>query len=65
MARAADRQAQESETGAERLASEAETAEYIADLLEQLEMLARTHGLVELQYLLMQSREEAVKAAAA
>jgi len=65
MVRAANRQVQENETGTERLASEAETAEYIADLLEQLELMARTHGLVRLQYLLMQSREEAVKTAAA
>ncbi len=41
------------------LASASETAEYIADLLWQLERLANAHGLVRLQYLLIQSREEA------
>jgi len=44
-----------------RLADEAETAEYIGDLVSQLERLARTHGLVRLQYLLAACREEAHK----
>ncbi len=42
-----------------RLADEAETAEYIGDLVTQLERLARMHGLVKLQYLLSVCREEA------
>jgi len=46
-----------------RLADEAETAEYIGDLVSQLERLARTHGLVRLQYLLGTCREEAQKVA--
>jgi len=47
-----------------RLASAAETAEYIGDLLKQLERLARTHGLVRLQYLLKGCQEEAERVAA-
>ena len=43
------------------MADEAETAQYIADLLGQLERLARTHGLVRLQYLLRTCQEEAFK----
>ncbi len=54
----------ESDTDAPLLASEVETAEYIADLLDQLEKLARTHGLVKLQYRLRQCREEARRFAA-
>lgn len=46
-----------------RLAGEAETAEYICDLVSQLERLARMHGLVRLQYLLGACREEAQKLA--
>ncbi|MFZ5619340.1 MAG: hypothetical protein ACOZAA_18670 [Pseudomonadota bacterium] len=45
------------------MAGEAETAEYIGDLLVQLERLARTHGLVRLQYLLRSCQEEAAKVA--
>lgn len=41
------------------LADERQTAEYIGDLLAQLERLARGQGLVRLQYLLCASREEA------
>lgn len=41
------------------LAGEAETAEYIADLLSQLERLANAHGFVRLQYILIQGRDEA------
>ncbi len=41
------------------LASEAETAEYIADLLWQLQRLANAHGFVRLQYILIQGRDEA------
>lgn len=44
-----------------RLADEAQTAEYICDLVTQLERLARTQGLVQLQYLLGACREEAQK----
>lgn len=47
-----------------RMADAAETAEYIGDLLAQLERLARTHGLVKLQYLLRTCQEEAVRASA-
>lgn len=47
-----------------RMASETETAEYIGDLLVQLERLARTHGLVRLQYLLRSCQDEAAKVAA-
>lgn len=57
----AARQAPEEE---QRLASEAETAEYIADLLKQLEKMAATAGQVRLAYLLRESVEEAEKAAA-
>ena len=50
-------------TGARRkgagLADEQETAEYIGDLVRQLEKLAATHGLVKLEYLLAACREEA------
>jgi hypothetical protein len=46
------------------VADEAQTAEYISDLLQQLERLACTHGLARLQYLLMECREEAQKIAA-
>jgi hypothetical protein len=46
------------------LANEAETAEYIGDLLDELERLARGQGLVKLQYLLMETRDEARRAAA-
>ncbi|MCA8888006.1 MAG: hypothetical protein KDA46_04185 [Parvularculaceae bacterium] len=46
------------------LADEAETAEYIADFLDQLEKLARTHGLVKLQYRLIECRDEARRFAA-
>ncbi|HNS85903.1 MAG TPA: hypothetical protein PKH09_03300 [Parvularculaceae bacterium] len=46
------------------IADEAETAEYIGDLIGQLERLARSHGLVKLQYLLGVCREEAAKVAA-
>jgi hypothetical protein len=48
----------------QRLASEAETADYIGDLLRQLEKLAGTSGLVRLQYLLREGVEEAEKLAA-
>jgi hypothetical protein len=41
------------------LADEAETAQYIGDLVNQLERLARTHGLVSLQYQLRRCNEEA------
>ncbi|MEK7265206.1 MAG: hypothetical protein AAB227_03810 [Pseudomonadota bacterium] len=44
-----------------RLADEAQTAEYIGDLVIQLERLARSQGLVQLQYLLGACREEAQK----
>jgi hypothetical protein len=51
-------------TGTEpRLANESETAEYIADLLRELEAMARTGGLVRLAYLLRECVEEADKAA--
>ncbi len=46
------------------LADDAQTAEYIGDLVGQLERLARTQGLVRLQYLLGVCREEAEKVAA-
>ena len=42
-----------------RLANESETAEYIADLLGQLEKMAGTAGFVRLQYLLKESADEA------
>lgn len=45
------------------LADEAQTAEYIGDLVAQLERLARTQGLIQLQYLLGACREEAQKVA--
>lgn len=45
------------------LADDAQTAEYIGDLIGQLERLARTQGLVRLQYLLSVCREEAEKVA--
>jgi len=45
------------------LADELQTAEYICDLVEQLERLARTHGLVRLQFLLATCREEASRVA--
>ncbi|MCB2113948.1 MAG: hypothetical protein R3C42_04070 [Parvularculaceae bacterium] len=45
------------------LAGDAETAEYIGDLVGQLERLACTHGLVKLQYLLAACRDEARNAA--
>ncbi len=48
----------------QRLATEKETAEYICDLLKQLELMAQASGLVRLQYLLRESVEEAEKAAA-
>ncbi len=57
----------QAETGPEeavKLADDPETAEYISDLVTQLERLARTHGLVRLQYLLGACREEAQKIAA-
>ncbi len=44
-----------------RLADEAQTAEYIGDLVIQLERLARSQGFVQLQYLLGACREEAQK----
>lgn len=47
-----------------RLADEAETAEYIGDLVSQLERLAQSHGLVQLQYYLGVCREEARKVTA-
>lgn len=43
------------------LADEAQTAEYIGDLVTQLERLARSQGLIQLQYLLGACREEAQK----
>jgi hypothetical protein len=55
--------AKSDEENASRIASDAETAEYIGDLAGQLERLARTHGLVRLQYLLSVCREEAEKIA--
>ena len=45
-----------------RLATGSETAEYIADLLNQLERLAATAGLVKLQYLILAARDEAREA---
>ena len=45
------------------LADEAQTAEYIGDLVAQLERLARTQGLIQLQFLLGACREEAQKVA--
>ena len=48
-----------------RLASEAETAEYIGDLLSELHRLAASAGLVQLQYLILQAKDEAARAAAA
>ena len=48
----------------ERLASETQTAAYIADLLGQLERLAQSAGLVRLQYLLRESVEEAERLSA-
>lgn len=47
-----------------RLADEAETAEYIGDLLAQLERLAHSQGLVQLQFLLKACRDEAARIAA-
>jgi len=47
----------------QRLATDAETAEYMGDLLKQLERMAQTGGLVRLQYLLRECVEEAEKAA--
>lgn len=49
----------------QRLATEAETAEYIADLLRQLELMAQSSGFVRLAFLLRETVEEAEKAAAA
>lgn len=46
------------------LAQDGETAEYIGDLVTQLERLARSQGLVHLQYLLGACREEAQKISA-
>lgn len=46
------------------LADEAETAEYIGDLVGQLERLASTRGLVRLQYLLKSCRDEAIRISA-
>ena len=40
-------------------ASEKQTADYIAELIRELERLARKEGLVRLQYLLIECREEA------
>ncbi len=57
----ASRQAHEEKR---RLVSDAETADYIADLLRQLEKLAGTSGLVRLQYLLRECIEEAERLAA-
>jgi len=48
-----------------RLASEAETAEYIADMLNQLCALAASQGFAELGYLLIVAREKAAQIAAA
>ncbi len=48
-----------------RIANEAETAEYIGELLSQLERLARSHGLVKLQYLLKACQDETALIAAA
>lgn len=45
--------------GRARMADEAETAQYIGDLVLQLERLAATHGLIKLQYLLRSCEEEA------
>ncbi len=56
----ASREASDGET---LLASETETAEYIGDLLRQLEKMAQSAGLVRLAYLLRESVEEAEKAA--
>ncbi len=47
-----------------RLATGTETAEYIGDLLGQLEVLARTKGLVKLQFLLLSCQDEASRIAA-
>lgn len=41
------------------LADDGEAAQYVSDLVSQLERLARSHGLVKLQYLLKVCREEA------
>jgi hypothetical protein len=49
----------------QRLASEQETAEYIADLLRQLDKMAETAGFVRLHYLLRECVEEAENLAAA
>lgn len=48
----------------QRLASAGETAEYIADLLGQLDKMAQSAGFVRLQYLLRECVEEAEKLAA-
>lgn len=48
----------------ERLATERETAEYVADLLRQLQMMADGAGLVRLSYLLRECVDEAEKTAA-
>ncbi len=48
-----------------RIADVAETAEYIGELLAQLERLARSHGLVKLQYLLKACQDEAAAIVAA
>jgi hypothetical protein len=53
------------EAAAPRLANEAETAEYIADLLSELQRLAASAGLVQLQYFILQAQDEAKRAAAA
>ncbi len=47
----------------QRLASAGETAEYIADLLGQLDKMAQSAGFVRLQYLLRECVEEAEKLA--
>ena len=62
------KKASEVATGADkaaamRLADECETAEYVAELLTQLERIARGHGLVRLQYLLRECRDEAQRVA--
>lgn len=46
------------------LADETQTAEYIYDLVGQLERIARTQGLVKLAFLLGGCREEARRIAA-
>ncbi len=47
----------------QRLATETETAEYLADLLKQLDKMAEASGFVRLQYLLRECVEEAEKLA--